>query len=431
MRKIFFFLTALLTAMVIVPTLANDIPRGAFFWATEGLGVLAIGFLIYFYRRVVRPLHLIGNGMELLREQDFSSRLHTVGETEADRIVDVFNRMLTEMREGRIRLLEQNRLLDLLVEASPMGVVLLDFDGHITSLNPAAKELLECNDNGIGKTFAELPGNLARHINSMEDGTEETFHLNDAHIYRCTRQSFLDRGFRCPFVLIESLTRDVMQAERKAYGKVIRIISHEVNNTMASVNSILEMVGEELGSLPDTHEMLATLRACAARSSEMTAFITRFADVVKIPEPILMPTPLHTLLTANERFLESLCNARGISLHTVFAEPSCMVKMDVALMAQVLVNMVKNSVESIIVAGREAGIITIEISNTPAQLVVSDNGRGISAEVEKHLFTPFFSTKPNGHGIGLLLIREILTRHGFRFSLKTDSDGLTKFTVVF
>lgn len=80
MRKIFFFLTALLTAMVIVPTLANDIPRGAFFWATEGLGVLAIGFLIYFYRRVVRPLHLIGNGMELLREQDFSSRLHTVGE---------------------------------------------------------------------------------------------------------------------------------------------------------------------------------------------------------------------------------------------------------------------------------------------------------------------------------------------------------------
>lgn len=436
MNKIYIILIVLLLAMLLLIAFAPNIPRDVLFWVIEGLGLLTLGFLFYFYRRVMRPIHVIGNGMELLREQDFSSRLRHVGEPEADRIVEIFNRMMTELKEGRLRLRERNHLLDLLVEVSPMGVVMLDFDGMITSLNPAARQFLSCSDNCVGGSLADIGNDLALKAATLTDNQTATFNMSDAHIYRCTRRSFLDRGFMHPFVLIESLTDDVMRAEREAYGKVIRMISHEVNNTMASIGSIMETTADELGGMTGTDDLRSALWACLDRSRAMTAFITRFADVVKIPEPYLMPTPLNSLITANQRFLESMCCANGIRLVTVLCDENPSVEADVALMAQVIVNIVKNSVESIVdrrgdTADAHDGVVTIETSGSPMRITVSDNGSGISAETGKNLFTPFFSTKPYGHGIGLLLIREILTRHHCRFSLKTDGDSITRFRIEF
>lgn len=443
MNKIYVTLIILLSAMLLLIAFAINIPRNILFWVIEGLGILILAFLLFFYQRVMRPIHVIGNGMELLREQDFSSRLRSVGEPEADRMVEIFNRMMAELKEGRLRLRERNHLLDLLVEVSPMGVVMLDFDGHVTSLNPAARQMLECSDSCIGSTMAEMDNDLARRIGFLGDGQTETFKMSDAHIYRCTRRSFLDQGFQHPFVLIESLTHDVMKAEREAYGKVIRMISHEANNTMAAIGCIMETVGDELNDIPGTQELQTALQACTNRSREMSAFITRFADVVRIPDPVLLPVPLNSLITANLRFLESLCSAHGITLSVELCDGSPVAEMDVALMAQVLVNIVKNSVESIVErcsamtgiqenASATDGRIKIETYASPMQIIITDNGIGISPETEKNLFTPFFSTKPNGHGIGLLLIREILTRHRCHFSLRTDKvDGTTTFRIEF
>ena len=104
----------------------------------EVILLCAIVLLIYFYNKAVKPLKSIANGMDLLKEQDFSSRLKPIGQKEADRIVQVFNRMMDQMKDERLRLQEQNHLLDLLIEVSPMGVVIQDFDGRITMVNDAA-----------------------------------------------------------------------------------------------------------------------------------------------------------------------------------------------------------------------------------------------------------------------------------------------------
>ena len=431
MNKIYFALAAVLVAMLSLITFAAHVPHGKVFWAIVGLGVAALVLMAYLYQRIMRPMHIIGSGMQLLREQDFSSRLRNVGEPEADKIVEIFNQMMAELKEERLRLLERNHLLDLLIEVSPMGVVMLDFDGHITSLNPAAMQYLEGSEDDKGKTFSELHNDLAVRIGTLKDNTTGTFSMNNGNIYRCTRSAFLDRGFHHPFVLIEHLTQEVMGAERDAYGKVIRMISHEVNNTMASIGSIMETVSEELKSVPNAQELTTALQACMGRSREMSAFITRFADVVKLPDPSLQEMSLNSLVTANLQFMESLCHAHGITLQTDLCSGSPIVKMDVALMTQVLVNIVKNSIESINEKGENEGCITITTTASPISIMVTDNGTGISSETEQKLFTPFFSTKPNGNGIGLLLVREILTRHRFPFSLKTESDGLTKFRIQF
>ena len=430
MNKIYFTLAAVLVAMLSLTALGIHLHQDRLLWAAVGLGALAVVLMTWLYRRIVHPMRIVGNGMQLLREQDFSSRLRNVGEPEVDNIVAVFNHMMKELKEERLRLLERNNLLDLLVEVSPMGVVMLDFDGRITSLNPAAMQYLEYHTDYIGKTFAELSNDLAARIATMADNTTQTVNMNNANIYRCTRSSFPDRGFHHPFVLIEHLTQEVMDAERDAYGKVIRMISHEVNNTMASVGSIIETVSEELRERPDTQELAVALQACTDRSRDMSAFITRFANVVKLPLPCLQATPLNALITANLQFLESLCHAHDIALRPTLCTPSPTVDVDIALMTQVLVNIVKNSIESINERGAGNGEIAIETTAMPPTITITDNGAGLSAETEKKLFTPFFSTKPNGNGIGLLLVREILTRHRFTFSLKTGSDGLTRFWIL-
>ncbi|HRF92386.1 MAG TPA: ATP-binding protein, partial [Bacteroides graminisolvens] len=366
------------------------------------------------------------NGMELLREQDFSSRLSSVGQHEADKVVNVFNRMMDQLKNERLRLREQNHFLDLLINASPMGVVILSLDEELTQINPmAARFMGVLPEEVIGKKLTEVDSVLSVELSKIPRQGTVTVRLNDSSIYKCTHSSFIDRGFHHPFFLIEVLTDEVIKAEKKAYEKVIRMIAHEVNNTTAGITSTLDTLEQAFSTQEDNAELTEVLRVCIDRCFSMSHFITRFADVVKIPDPSFSPTDLNEILTSCVRFMQGMCNERNIQILSKF-EKMPLLMVDGALFEQVLLNIIKNAAESI---GQE-GVITITTSGN-GDIEIADNGKGISKEVEDKLFSPFFSTKPNGQGIGLILIREILTRHGCTFSLRTYHDGITRFRIHF
>ena len=398
-----------------------------YFYIGEGLVLFILCYLPFFYRKIVKPLNSIGSGMELLREQDFSSRLSPVGQYEADRIVNVFNRMMEQLKNERLRLREQNNFLDLLIKASPMGVILTTLDEDLSELNPMAQKMLGVRQEDVlGKKMNEIDSPLAAELANVPKGETATVRLNDSNIYRCTHSSFIDRGFQHPFFLIESLTDEVMKAEKKAYEKVIRMIAHEVNNTTAGITSTLDTVEQALSAEEGMDDICDVMRVCIERCFSMSRFITRFADVVKIPEPTLTPVDLNDLAFTCKRFMEGMCADRNIKLRLEIDETLKEVKMDASLFEQVLVNIIKNAAESI---EKDGEIIVRTLS--PATIEVVDNGKGISKEVEAKLFSPFFSTKPNGQGIGLIFIREVLMRHGCTFSLRTYADGLSIFRILF
>lgn len=398
-----------------------------YFYIGEGLVLFILCYLPFFYRKIVKPLNSIGSGMELLREQDFSSRLSPVGQYEADRIVNAFNRMMEQLKNERLRLREQNNFLDLLIKASPMGVILTTLDEDLSELNPMAQKMLGVRQEDVlGKKMNEIDSPLAAELANVPKGETATVRLNDSNIYRCTHSSFIDRGFQHPFFLIESLTDEVMKAEKKAYEKVIRMIAHEVNNTTAGITSTLDTVEQALSTEEGMDDICDVMRVCIERCFSMSRFITRFADVVKIPEPTLTPVDLNDLAFTCKRFMEGMCADRNIKLRLEIDETLKEVKMDASLFEQVLVNIIKNAAESI---EKDGEIIVRTLS--PATIEVVDNGKGISKEVEAKLFSPFFSTKPNGQGIGLIFIREVLMRHGCTFSLRTYADGLTRFRILF
>ena len=429
LKSLFYILACLLMVVWIMLLFLATRENGWKFYLVEGIVTFSLFYLIYFYRKVVKPLNSIAGGMDLLQAQDFSSRLAPVGQREADRIVSIFNRMMNQLKEERLHLREQNHFLDLLIRTSPMGVIILTLDERISMVNKAALAFLneKTEEDLLDKTMDMLNGSLAEELTRLPKDTTTTIRLSDSHIYRCSHLSFIDRGFAHPFYLIESLTSEVMKAEKKAYEKVIRMIAHEVNNSVAGITSTLDTIDDALQTMDDTEDIREVMRVCVERSYSMSRFITNFADVVKIPEPQLEEVHLNDRVVACKIFMENLCQHRDIDLQLDLCEENPLVSMDTSLFEQVIINIIKNATESIDTHGK----VIIRTSSAPLMLEIGDTGRGISKEVESKLFSPFFSTKPNGQGIGLIFIREVLMKHGCTFSLRTYSDGITRFKIFF
>lgn len=234
----------------------------------------------------------------------------------------------------------------------------------------------------------------------------------------------MDRGFVRPFILIENLTQEVMVAERRAYGKAIRIMAHEVQNTVAGVISTLASLKEENPG----GESADLIDSCTERTREMSLFVKKFADIAKIPQPQLGAVDLEEFLLGSRLFLESLCSGKDITLEYSLGGSSGEVMLDTVLFEQVVINIVKNAVES---APTHIKVATYKTPDNLPALEISNNGAPIPPETASRLFTPFFTTKPNGQGLGLTFIREVLTSHNFRFSLQTREDGITCFRVEF
>ena len=388
------------------------------FYVTEGFVVLILFYLWYFYRKTIRPYDTLIGGMELVRELDLTTRLAPSGQHETDIIVRTFNDLLGRLRSEHLRLEEQYTFLNLLIDASPMGVIQCDLDGNTTSMNPAAREMLSPS--------------IEEAIHALPLGETTTVRIpGGPQLFRISHLSFPDRGFQHPFFLIESLTSEIRLAEKAAYERVIRMIAHEVNNSVAGI--IGSLAGDE-----------------AERLTALSSFVSRFAEVVKIPQPQLQLCDLSEEVEACRPFLENLCTQAHVRLDFHLTDEAVPVHLDTVLFQQVLINIVKNAVEAAsppTPLQGERGVITIATYYQPANhssslphreghgggyLVITDNGHGIPPAIAKNLFTPFFSTKPQGQGLGLLLIRDILTAHHCTFNLHTDpEDHLTRFTIKF
>ena len=166
---------------------------------------------------------------------------------------------------------------------------------------------------------------------------------------------------------------------------MIRVIAHEVNNSMAGVNSMLSTARLMLSDSSDDYADLGeVVSVCEARCQSMSKFITAFADVVKIPEASLKPTDLNSLIESWRVMLESLCGRHGIKIEFRLEAQPIPVMTDTVLMEQVIINIVKNSAESI----GSSGLITVATSASPATLTVTDNGPGIDPEAAKNSSVP-------------------------------------------
>ena len=403
------------------------------FWLLAVESVFAVSLLVgvRLSREMYRQLGLATEGLRLIRDEEFTSRFLAVGQPEIDELIGVYNRMVDHLRGERVRLAEQHQFLSQVLHVSPSGVVILDFDQNISSLNPAAERLLDRPAaTAVGRRLDALESPLADALSALPPGDARVVGLLGARRVKCHHGTFVDRGFARSFLLVEELTEELRQYERAAYEKLIRVMSHEVNNTVTASNSLLQSslaYAGELGAA-NRHDFEQAIGIVIERTEQLSAFMRRFADVFRLPPPMLHPCDLVAMLQDLARLLGARRDAAHVRWEWRLDEPSLIVAMDRGQMQQALLNILKNAIEAI----DGEGTITVHLTSAAAHraLVIEDTGPGIAGEAQSNLFTPFFSTKPHGQGIGLTLVQEVLTGHGFGYSLERTPHGTTRFTIV-
>lgn len=423
-RSLQFLIICVAVAAIVVVALLHP---GGWECIVSVMGAGVIILVMWVWWSLDRTDRVVQTGMELIGSQEFSNRLVETGLPETDRIVSLFNTMIDSLRGERIKNMEQENFTSLLTHASPMGVMMLDFDRKVSMVNPAFLKITDIGHEKdvLGKKVADIDVSLVRDMAAVALGKSEVIRGGNVMMYRCYHLSFIRNGARCEFYLLESLTEEVMKAEREAYEKVIRTISHEINNTMGGVRTVIQAMVDTA----DSDEVVDVLESCDDRCEQMCAFVSAYADVVRLPEPALRKTDLNAEVHRLMPFLGTVVGD-GVSLQFSPSPSPVFVMADTGMLQQVIVNIIKNAAESIDTQDGRI-IVATGSDNRHSTLTITNNGIPISDEVSRNIFRPFFTTKKSGRGIGLTLIAEILTRHNARFSLHTTPDGLTSFRIVF
>jgi nitrogen fixation/metabolism regulation signal transduction histidine kinase len=426
------------------------------------LATLALGWRLM--RQALEPLGYTRRFRDLLQDQQYANRLaepgRAAGGNELGELVGAFNAMLAALHRERLAIGEQQGFLDRLLEATPAAVLVFDFDHAISLMNASAAALLGLDephgrplsdwvqaragfapalDTRARARARELVGQLA----ALPLGEPRILTDLDGRRYRAQRGQFFDRGFARHFLMVEELTAELEDSERATYARLIRVLAHEVNNTVAATGSVLDSLLTYRGQLDerDAGDFATAIVAVKRRNTSLGEFIERFTRVVKMPAPELRPVNLKEVMDDILWLNREQCNSRGVKLGWRRCDPVAPLLLDVQLIEQALLNIVKNAVEAIDErnategsrGGAGGGEIRIELADEGrrVRLSVVDSGGLLAQAPVRQLFTPFFTTKKGGQGIGLMFVREVLQRHGCAWALAPGAPGETRFDIWF
>jgi len=424
--RVKYFLFIITIHLVIAWLCYYNFQEQKLYFLLSEIAILFSLFLSYLlYRSLIQPLDFMYSGTNAIEDKDFTIKFVKTGSKEMDRLIDVYNSMIDNIREERIQVEEQHYFLKKLINASPNGIIILDYDEKITDINPRAMRLLDLEKDVTHQSIASFDNPILEQIAKLEVGQPNIISTEGFEKYKCEVSHFIHQGFKRKFILIQELSKEILEAEKRAYEKIIRMMAHEVNNSIGAINSILQIHVEY--NTEENSEERESLEIAIERNNSMTLFMKNFAEVVRLPKPHFERIELNELLSNIGKLMESQAKNQKITIDFHLSKGNIFASIDSKQMEQVLVNILKNAIESI----DYEGVIQIISQQSPATILIRDNGKGITSEVAGNLFTPFFSTKPDGQGVGLTLIREILLNHDAQFSLKTMEDGWTEFRIAF
>ncbi|MBC3872093.1 sensor histidine kinase [Undibacterium flavidum] len=435
---------------------------GVFFYFQDQPGILFVAEIsillslslgIVLTKRALKPYVFTQQFQDLLQDENYAARIRSTPSHELNDLVQNFNRMLELLYTERIRLGEQRGLLDKLLDAIPSAVFVFDFDGRLSLINASAKNLLEHRVQigaALELTLTEHESithdNTARlqkmldELNSLAVGESKLIAGKDGLRYRCQRNQFIDRGFCRDFLLVDEITAALQASEKATYDKVVRVLAHEVNNTVAVTGSVMDSLLFYRAQLrqDDQQDFGTAVEAVRVRNQHLAEFIERFTQVVKMPEPILRSCNVAEVIDRVLVLYKQQCESLGIQLLFMPMQNMPVARLDRHLFEQALMNVFKNAIEAAstrleLTATEHDAYVHVSLdydtSSQALHLMIVDSGKALIDVPQDQLFTPFFTTKKGGQGIGLMFVREVCQRHGFAYRLISRTNGDAEFSI--
>jgi two-component system, NtrC family, nitrogen regulation sensor histidine kinase NtrY len=375
----------------------------------------ALGGALAARRRFVQPLQSLANLLEALREDDYSLRGRNVDPRDAVGEVMVEVNALGRMLHGqRLDALEAGMLLEKVVAEVDMAVFAFDAERRLQLVNRAGESLLAAEAEqllgrdaaglGLGSMLDEPPGRIVSHVFPGGSGRWEI-----------RRRGFREGGRPHELLVISELSRALREEERQAWQRLVRVIGHELNNSLAPIKStagtLMRLVGREPLPADWREDAQSGLGLIHDRADALGRFIGAYARLARLPAPTLRPVDFPGLL--------SRVAALHGGLARLEAGPPVTMEADADQLEQVLINLAKNAVEA---TGESGGVrARWRVEDEWLEIEIEDDGPGLART--DNLWVPFFTTKPGGTGIGLLLSRTIVENHGGALSLENRADG--------
>ncbi len=375
----------------------------------------------------------LGGTVASYQDGDYSFGLFWSRNDELGDLVDAHNELGNVLREQRLDLIQRELLLDSMVQNTPVAMLLVTERGAIVFGNFAARQLLNQGRKLEGHTLGDIVASASPPLREALDrggdglfsvarnppvteGTDE----NEAEeeIYHLARRSFTLNGRRHELLLLRHLTVELRRQEVQTWKKVIRVISHELNNSLAPVASLANS-GAELLRRGQTERLPEILHTIAERTRHLETFIAGYARFAKLPTPrketIAWPAFV-AMLRSQAAFAQ---------LDALPEEPA---SFDLAQMEQALLNLLKNAHES----GSKPDQVCLAVRHLQHAVVieVTDRGSGMNDTVMANALVPFYSTKRSGTGLGLALAREIIEAHDGRISINNREGGGLAVTLI-
>ncbi|HEY9132714.1 MAG TPA: ATP-binding protein [Dyella sp.] len=371
---------------------------------------------------VARMLRALEGAVASYRDGDFSFSIAAQRRDELGDLIRMHNTLGQTLREQRQNLAQRELLLDTVVQNTPVALVLTDASNRVVYANIAARHLFNEGKSLQGLDFTDLlqgtPETLRRAALGGEDalltvdmdGSEETFHLS--------QRNFRLQGRPHRLLLFRRMTRELSRQEVATWKRVIRVISHELNNSLAPISSLAHS-GAELARRGDTERLPGVFATIGERARHLHGFIAGYASFAKLPAP----QPVKIEWT---QFLQGL--ALHCQFHLVGEPPKHPGRFDAAQIEQVLINLIKNAHES---GSADDGVtLSLSLVGQELRIEVADHGPGMSETVLAQALLPFYSTKRSGTGLGLALAREITEAHGGRITLANREEGGLRVTLM-
>ena len=391
-------------------------------WTLTSLMVLSwVGFASAVREQVASPLRTVANLLEAIREGDFSIRGRTTMlDDSLGEVLSQVNAMGATLQEQRLGALEANALLRKVMEEIDVAIFAFDGESKLRLVNKGAEALLgRPKERLLGETAESLGledwlrGDMRTMTRSFPGGSGR---------WGVGCSTFREGGVPHQLLVLTDLTRPLREEELQAWQRLVRVLGHELNNSLAPIKSIAGSLAKivERDPLPEDwkEDMVRGLGIIGSRSESLQRFLSAYTRLAKLPRPSTVPVKIEALVR------RAVAMELRLKVELV-GGVDVVVEADADQVEQVLINLIKNAVEAVEGTGGEVRVgwsTTHVVAGARLLLWIEDDGPGLANTA--NLFVPFFTTKPGGSGIGLVLCRQIAEAHGGSLELKNNEWGV-------